>query len=153
VERKTNVGVSPPQCELPCLGVLETKRLPVEEVRESLRSVSLVNTLSSRLSDEGEHLLLKTSGRNDEKSIEDQRSGVGKQERRREECRTYRELVARVLDRLHPTVDDVNAVVLRVLDELIHKATEAREVGGDGGDAHNGALGWGAEKTRRGIES
>lgn len=54
---------------------------------------------------------------------------------------TYSELVARVLDALHPSVDDVDTVVLRVFDELVHEATETRQVGRDGRDTHDGALG------------
>lgn len=53
------------------------------------------------------------------------------------------ELVDRVVDALGAAVDNVDAVVARVLDELLHVAAEAGEVGGDAGDAHDGALGGG----------
>lgn len=65
--------------------------LPVEEVREALSAVALVDALTASLLAEADHL-------------------VG-------------ELSDRVLDRLGATVDDVDSVVLRVLNELVHVAS------------------------------
>ena len=51
------------------------------------------------------------------------------------------ELAHAVLDGLVPSVDDVDAVALRVLDVLPHEAAEPGQVGGHIRDAHDGALG------------
>ena len=45
-----------------------------------------------------------------------------------------------VFDRLRTTVDDVATFVLRTFDEVLHEATETREIGGDRGDTHYCAL-------------
>jgi len=51
------IGVGPSESKLPRLDVLEAERLPVQELGQSLSSVSLVDTLSSRLSSKVEHLV------------------------------------------------------------------------------------------------
>lgn len=51
------------------------------------------------------------------------------------------ELVDAVVNALGAAVDDVDAVVGGVFDELFHVAAKAGEVGRDGGDAHDGAFG------------
>lgn len=51
------------------------------------------------------------------------------------------ELVDGVVDALGAAVDDVDSVVGGVLDEFLHVAAEAREVGGDGRYAHDCAFG------------
>ena len=53
------------------------------------------------------------------------------------------ELVDGVVEAAVHPVDDVDSVGLRVGDLLLHEAAEAGEVRGDGGDAHDGALGRG----------
>ena len=45
-----------------------------------------------------------------------------------------------VFYRLRTTVDDVATLVLRTFDEVLHEATETREVGGDRGDTHYGTF-------------
>lgn len=54
-----------------------------------------------------------------------------------------RELVDGVVDAFGAAVDDVDAVVGGVLDQLLHVAAEARQVRRDGRHAHDGALGGG----------
>ena len=51
------------------------------------------------------------------------------------------QLVDTVVDALQSAVDDVDAVVLGVLDQLLHVAAESRKVGGDRRHTHDGALG------------
>lgn len=51
------IGVRSSQSELSSLDILQTKRLPVEQLRQSLGPVSLVDTLPSGLDREGEHLV------------------------------------------------------------------------------------------------
>ncbi len=53
------------------------------------------------------------------------------------------ELVDAVVDALGAAVDDVNAVVGGVFYQFLHVAAEARKVGRDGGNTHDGAFGGG----------
>ena len=50
-------------------------------------------------------------------------------------------LVDAVVDTLQSTVDNVDAVVLSILNQLLHVATEAGQVGGDRWHTHDSALG------------
>lgn len=94
-----------------CLDVFHAHALPVEEVGETLGTVTLVDALAAGLLRKVEHV-------------------VG-------------ELIDGLVDGLHATVDDVDAVVGRVLNQLLHVAAEAGKVGGDAGYAHDGTLGGG----------
>lgn len=76
--------------ELSGLAVLEAEPLPVEQLRQALGPVPLVDALAPRLGSEAEHLV--------------------------------RQLVDRVLNRLGPAIRDVDAVVLRVVNELVEPA-------------------------------
>lgn len=51
------------------------------------------------------------------------------------------QLVDAVINTLQSAVDNVDAVVLSVLNQLLHVATESRKVGGDRRHTHDGALG------------
>lgn len=51
------------------------------------------------------------------------------------------QLVDAVVDALEPAIHDVDAVVLRVLDQFLHVAAETRQVGGDRRHTHDCALG------------
>lgn len=51
------------------------------------------------------------------------------------------ELINRVVDALGTAVYNVDTVIARVLDELLHVASETRQVGGDAGNTHDGTLG------------
>ena len=53
------------------------------------------------------------------------------------------ELVDGIVDALGASIDDVDAVVGRILDQFFHVAAEAREVRGDAGHAHDRAFGGG----------
>jgi len=50
------------------------------------------------------------------------------------------QLVHTVVDTLHPTIDNVDAIVLSIFNQLFHVAAESREVGGDGRNTHDGTL-------------
>lgn len=50
------------------------------------------------------------------------------------------ELVDTVVDTLQTAIDNVNTVILGVLNQLLHVATETRQVGGDGRHTHHSAL-------------
>lgn len=52
-----------------------------------------------------------------------------------------RQLLDRVLEADEPTIDDVDSVGFRVGDVLLHEAPEARQVGRDARNPHDGALG------------
>ncbi|KAL8419057.1 hypothetical protein RB594_002311 [Gaeumannomyces avenae] len=52
-----------------------------------------------------------------------------------------RQLVHRVVHALGPAIYNVDAVVARVLNQLLHVAAKARQVGRDAGHTHDGALG------------
>lgn len=52
------------------------------------------------------------------------------------------QLVDAVVNTLESAVDDVNAVVGGVLDQLLHVASKSGQVGRDGWHAHYGTLGW-----------
>lgn len=54
----------------------------------------------------------------------------------------------RVLRSLEPSVHNVNAIGLGLVDVLLHEAAKAGEVGGDAGDAHHSALSWGEEDDK-----
>ena len=90
------------------LDVLHAHALPVQEIAQTLGSVSLVDTLSAALLGKLKHVLSK--------------------------------LVDRVIDALGATVHDIDTVVARVLNELLHVAAKSRKVGGDAWYTHNRAF-------------
>jgi len=49
-------------------------------------------------------------------------------------------LIDRIFDTLGTTIDDVDAIVARILDQLFHVAAETRKVGGDAGNTHDSAF-------------
>jgi hypothetical protein len=49
-------------------------------------------------------------------------------------------LINRVIDTLHPSVDNVDTVVGGILNQLLHVAAETRQVRSDTGHTHNSAL-------------
>jgi|ERR1700737_1918537 len=51
------LGVGPSECKLSSLDVFETQDLPVQEGTESFRTITLIDSLSSRLLGELEHLI------------------------------------------------------------------------------------------------
>lgn len=93
---------------MPSLDVLHAHSLPVQEIAQAFRAVSLVNSLPTALLAEVEH--------------------------------ERRQLVDRVIDTLGAAVHNVDSVVARVLNKLLHVASESREVSGDARHAHDGAL-------------
>lgn len=94
--------------ELTCFGVFQPETLPVEQLGKTFGTVTLVDTLTTRLLTELEHLICQ--------------------------------LVDRVFDTLHATVDDVDTVILATLDGVFHETTETGQVGGDGWNTHDGAF-------------
>ena len=53
------------------------------------------------------------------------------------------QLLDGVLNRLGSAVNNIDAVVGRVFDLLLHVAAKTCEIGGDGGNSHHSALSWG----------
>jgi len=103
------IRIRAPQRKLTTLAILDAEILPVEQRREALDAIALVDALPARLGAEAEHV----------------------------RC----ELVDGVFDGLGAPVDDVAAFVFGSLDEVLHEAAEAGEVGGYAGDAHNSTFG------------